>query len=153
MNDEVRLRNVEEADLEVFFAQEHDPEAVRRSRFTPREREVFMTHWATKVIGDPTVHVRTVTVDGAVAGNLVAWWDGSRRFLGYWLGREYWGQGIGSTALTLFLRLEKTRPLHADPYTGNTGSVRLLEKHGFRRVETVRHGEDEHLMLVLDEGR
>ncbi|MFC0597648.1 GNAT family N-acetyltransferase [Streptomyces palmae] len=153
MTEEVRLRDVEEADLEVFFAQEHDPEAARRSRFTPRERESFMTHWTTRVLGDPTVHVRTVTVDGTVAGNLVAWWEGSRRFIGYWLGREYWGRGVGTAALALFLDLEKTRPLHADPFAGNTGSVRLLEKHGFRRVETERHGEDEHILLILDAGR
>ncbi|MFH8368369.1 GNAT family N-acetyltransferase [Streptomyces sp. NPDC018031] len=149
MSDEVRLRDVEEADLELFFQQEHDPEAARRSGFTPRDRETFMTHWTTRVLGDPTVHVRTVTVDGGVAGNVVAWWHEERRFIGYWLDRAYWGRGVGTRALTLFLRLEETRPLYADPFAGNTGSVRLLEKLGFRRTETVRHGEDEHIMLVL----
>ncbi|CAM5583862.1 hypothetical protein SCALM49S_00991 [Streptomyces californicus] len=48
---------------------------------------------------------------------------------------------------------EKVRPLHADPFVGNTGSVRLLEKHGFRRTGTVRYGGNEHVMLVLDENR
>lgn len=46
MSEDVRLRDVEQADLEVFFAQEQDPEAARRSLFPPRERDVFMTHWA-----------------------------------------------------------------------------------------------------------
>ncbi|MFI2641595.1 GNAT family N-acetyltransferase [Streptomyces sp. NPDC018610] len=149
MSDQVRLRDVEQADLEEFFAQEHDPEAVRRSKFPPREREAFMTHWRTKVLGEPTVFVQAVTVDGELAGNLVAWTDGGRRFLGYWLGRRYWGRGVGTRALALFLEREKARPLHADPHVGNTGSVRLLEKHGFRHSGTVRHGE--HVMLVLDE--
>ncbi|MGW0586190.1 hypothetical protein [Streptosporangium sp. NPDC002607] len=40
------------------------------------------------------------------------------------------------------------RPLYADPFSGNIGSVRVLEKCGFRRVETVQYGEHEHLMLV-----
>ncbi len=151
MSDQVCLRDVGPADLEVFFAQEHDPEAARRSKFPPREREAFMTHWTTKVLGDPTVFVQAVTVDGELAGNVVAWWHDDRRFIGYWLGREYWGRGIGTRALALFLAREKTRPLHADPFAGNTGSVRLLEKHGFRRTETVRHGEHEHTMLVLGE--
>ncbi|CAM5282409.1 N-acetyltransferase GCN5 [Streptomyces badius] len=31
----VQLRNVVPEDLEVFLAYEHDPEAVRRSRFAP----------------------------------------------------------------------------------------------------------------------
>jgi RimJ/RimL family protein N-acetyltransferase len=152
MGDDVRLRDVEEADLELFFEQEHDPETVRRSKFTPRDRETFMTHWATKVLGDPTVLVRTVTVDGEPAGNVVSWWEQDTRFIGYVFARRYWGQGIGTKALTLFLRQEKTRPLYADPFTGNTGSVRLLEKCGFTRTGTVRHGEHEHIMLVLGEG-
>ncbi|MEU1390527.1 MULTISPECIES: GNAT family protein [unclassified Nonomuraea] len=149
MSADVRLRPVLESDLEVFLEQEHDEEAVRRSRFAPRERVAFMTHWATRVLGDPTVLVRTVTVEGAVAGNVVSWWEGERRFVGYWLGRPFWGRGVGTAALGLFLAEEKTRPLYADPFAGNTGSVRLLERHGFRRAGTVRHGEDEHLLLVL----
>ncbi|MEV4369316.1 GNAT family protein [Nonomuraea sp. NPDC049637] len=80
---------------------------------------------------------------------MVSWWEGERRFVGYWLGRPFWGRGVGTAALGLFLAEEKTRPLYADPFAGNTGSVRLLERHGFRRAGTVRHGQDEHLLLVL----
>lgn len=148
-SEDVRLRDVVEDDLEFLLAYEHDPEAVRRSRFTPRPREAFLRHWKTNVLGDDTVFVQAVTVDGEVAGSVVAWWDGDRRFLGYWLGRPYWGRGIGSRALTLFLERERNRPLYADPADGNTGSVRLLEKHGFRRTGTVRHGESEHVLFVL----
>jgi RimJ/RimL family protein N-acetyltransferase len=151
MSDDVRLRDVEEADLSLFFEHEHDPETVRRSKFTPREREAFMSHWATRVLGDPTVFVQTVTVDGVPAGNVVAWWEQDRRFIGYVFGREFWGRGVGTKALTLFLRQEKARPLYADPFGGNAGSVRLLERCGFRRAGTVMHGEHEHIMLVLDE--
>lgn len=153
MTYDVGLRDVEQADLEVFLDYEHDAEAVRRSKFTPREREAFMTHWATKVLGDPTGFVQTVTVNGETAGHIVAWWDQHRRFIGYWFGPQYWGRGIGTEALTLFLKRETTRPLFADPFTGNTGSVRLLEKCGFQRIETVRHGEHEHTMLVLRQER
>ncbi|MFD8223734.1 GNAT family N-acetyltransferase [Streptomyces massasporeus] len=146
---DVRLRDVVEADLEFLLAYEHDPEAVRRSKFTPRPREAFLRHWKTNVLGDDTVFVQAVTVGGEVAGSVVAWWDADRRFLGYWLGRPYWGRGIGSRALALFLERERNRPLHADPVIDNTGSVRLLEKHGFQRTGTVRHGDNEHVMLVL----
>ena len=151
MTDELRLRDVAEEDLEVFLAHEHDPENVRRSHFPPRERERFMTHWRERVLGDPTGLVQTVEVDGRVAGNVVAWWGGDRRFLGYVLGREFWGRGIGTRAVAAFLELERNRPLHADPYVGNEGSVRLLEKLGFERRGSEWNGEDEHVMLVLDE--
>ncbi|WP_371546215.1 GNAT family N-acetyltransferase [Streptomyces sp. NBC_00554] len=159
MRDDVRIRDVQDADLELFYEQQLDAEAVRRSRFPSREREVFMNHWVTKVLGDSTAFVQTVTVAGEPAGNIVAWWDDQpgrqsqqdpRRFIGYWFGRPYWGRGIATEALTLFLRLEKNRPLYADPFTGNTASVRLLEKHGFQHTGTVRHGENEHAMLVLE---
>jgi RimJ/RimL family protein N-acetyltransferase len=133
----------------MFHAHEIDPEAGRRSQFTPRERDVFIAHWRAKVLGDPTVLVRTVTVDSEVAGHVVAWWEGERRYLGYWLGRDYWGRGVGTRALTQFLELEGARPLYADPYEGNTGSVRLLEKLGFARAGTERHGGNEHILFVL----
>jgi RimJ/RimL family protein N-acetyltransferase len=147
--DDVRLREVEEPDLEVFFEQQLDPEAARLANFPSRDRERFMTHWTTKVLGDPTALVRTVTVDGEVAGSIMAWWERDRRFVGYWFGRPFWGRGVGTRALRLFLRQEQTRPVYADPYSGNTASVRLLERCGFERSGTVRYGQAEHLMLVL----
>ncbi|MEU2711175.1 GNAT family protein [Streptomyces sp. NPDC007205] len=147
---EVSLRGVTDDDLFVFLAYEHDPEAVRRSRFTPRPRDAFLRHWRERVLRDPDCLVRTVTVGGEVAGSVVSWTqEDGRRYVGYWLGRPYWARGVGSRALGLFLRLERVRPLYADPFGGNTASVRLLERHGFERAGTVRHGEDEHILLVL----
>jgi RimJ/RimL family protein N-acetyltransferase len=143
----ISLRDVEDADLEIFHAFEQDPEAVRRSRFPARERERFMTHWREKILGDPGTFVQTVTADGAPAGNILTWWQGERRFLGYWLGREFWGRGVGTWAVDLFLRAEPVRPLYADPHEGNTASVRLLERLGFRR-EGLSEG---HITLVLDQ--
>jgi RimJ/RimL family protein N-acetyltransferase len=87
---EVHLRDVEEADLEVFLAQEHDPEAARRANFAPRDRKTFVDHWTHKILGDPDVRAQTITLSDATAGNLVAWWQADRRYIGYWLGREYW---------------------------------------------------------------
>jgi RimJ/RimL family protein N-acetyltransferase len=148
-NADVRLRDVHDSDLEAFLAHEHDPEAVRRSRFTPRPRDAFMKHWRTRVLGNETGLVQTVMAGDDVAGNIVSWWDGDRRFLGYWLGRPYWGRGIGTRALTLFLELEKTRPLYADPFHTNTASVRLLERHGFQRTGTLPHDDEGYVLLVL----
>ncbi|MFD4790084.1 GNAT family N-acetyltransferase [Streptomyces sp. NPDC058459] len=145
---DVRLRGVTEDDLELFLAFEHDQEAVHRSRFTPRPRDAFLTHWRTRVLPDPDCLVRTVTADGEVAGNVVSWTDDGRRFVGYWLGRPYWRRGIGTHALALFLTEDPVRPLHADPFAGNTASVALLEKHGFVRTGAV--DEDGHVLLVLD---
>ncbi|MFF9374365.1 GNAT family N-acetyltransferase [Streptomyces griseoluteus] len=147
--EDVRLRGVTEDDLEIFLAFEHDPEAVRRSRFTPRPRDAFLTHWRTRIFPDPDCLVRTVLADGEVAGNVVSWTQDGRRFVGYWLGRPYWRRGIGSRALGRFLTEEEpVRPLYADPFAGNTASVALLEKHGFTRVG--EPDEEGFVLLVLD---
>ncbi|MER6382648.1 GNAT family N-acetyltransferase [Streptomyces sp. NPDC001118] len=149
---EVSLRGVTDEDLFVLLAYEHDPEAVRRSRFTPRPRDAFLKHWRERVLGDPDCLVRAVTVGGEVAGSVVSWTaEGQRRFVGYWLGRPYWGRGIGTRALGHFLELERVRPLYADPFHANTASVRLLQRHGFEQAGTVRHGTDGHILLVLRE--
>ncbi|ALG15458.1 hypothetical protein AOZ06_41630 [Kibdelosporangium phytohabitans] len=145
----MQLRDVREADLRTFHEQEQDPEAVRRSRFEPRDEEAFTAHWRKEILGDPLTFVQTVAVNGEPAGNVIAWWEKNQRFLGYWFGREYWGRGIATRALSLFLAAEQTRPLYADPFSGNVASVRLLEKHGFQQVGTIRHGEDEHILLAL----
>ncbi|MEV6521289.1 GNAT family N-acetyltransferase [Longispora sp. NPDC051575] len=137
---EVQLRAVEVADLEHFFRFESEPEASRRARFPSRERAAFMTHWETRILGDPTVVSRTVLADGDVAGNLGAWQQDGQWQVGYWLGQRFWGRGVGTRALLLFVAEVTARPLYADAAVTNTGSIRLLEKCGFTRAEDVEEG-------------
>ena len=61
----------------------------------------------------------------------------SEREVGYWLGREFWGRGIATAALGLFLKLERTRPLVAYISAGNPASRRVIEKSGFSYVAEV----------------
>ncbi|MFG2887295.1 GNAT family N-acetyltransferase [Streptomyces sp. NPDC048297] len=144
---DVSLRDVVEDDLLVLHAYEQDEEAVRRSKFTPRPKAAFLSHWRERVLPDPDCLSRTVTVDGAVAGNVGSWTaEDGRRFVGYWLGRAYWGRGVGTRALGLFLELDPVRPLYADPHAGNAASVALLERHGFERLGL---DEDGHVLLML----
>jgi RimJ/RimL family protein N-acetyltransferase len=147
---DVLLRDVDDADLEVFYEQQREEEAVRRARFPARDRDRFLAHWRTKVLGNPTGHVQAVTVGGEVAGNIVAWWQDDRRFVGYWFGQRFWGRGVGTAALRQFLAREDVRPLYAEPVVGNTASVRLLERCGFRPVSAEHDGE--FVVLRLDEG-
>jgi RimJ/RimL family protein N-acetyltransferase len=49
--------------------------------------------------------------------------------VGYWIGREYWGKGVATEALSQFLaHAEVRRPLHAAVAKHNVGSIRVLEK-------------------------
>src|SRR5438132_14309495 len=80
--------------------------------FPPRTREGFMAHWE-KIMKDPRNILKTVLVDGEVAGGVVSWEQEGERLVGYWLGKEDWGRGIATRALSIFLDEAKMRPLYA----------------------------------------
>ena len=128
---DVRLRDVIADDLPVFFEHQQDPDATRMAGFVARDHEAFMTHWTTRVLGDETAVKQTVLVDDRVAGNLVCWVSGGERLVGYWIGREFWGRGVATTALRRFAELVPERPLRAHVVVSNIGSIRVLEKCGF----------------------
>jgi RimJ/RimL family protein N-acetyltransferase len=148
------LRDVTEDDLPILFEHQREPEANRIAGFPARDLDAFMTHWRTNVLGRPLVMKKTIVVDGEVAGNIVSWAQGSRRLVGYWIGRAYWGRGIATAALAEFVaNHEKTRPIHAYAAVRNVGSVRVLEKCGFRRVGDPVTGSDGIAELLMQLGR
>src|SRR5262245_52494060 len=134
------LRNVLEADLPIFFTYQLDPEANVMAAFTtkdPTNQEAFMTHWH-RILADPTSIIRTIVVDGQVAGSVSSYQDAGHSEVTYWLGKSYWGQGLATRALTEFLaHVNPTRPIYARAAKDNIGSLRVLEKCGFRII-----GED-----------
>jgi RimJ/RimL family protein N-acetyltransferase len=141
----VRLRDVVDDDLPVFFEHQLDPDANRMGGFRPRDREAFMAHWRT-ILGDDTGVTRTVLVDGEVAGNVVSFLHQGRREVGYWIGREHWGKGVATSALAALLEVLEMRPLYAHVARQNVASARVLEKCGFR----VLGEEDDGFALILD---
>ena len=71
--------------------------------------------------------------------------------LGYWLGRQYWGQGLASRAVSAACRwaFEQAgaRRVSASVFAWNPASIRVLEKNGFqyegcRRRAIVRLGNE-----------
>ncbi|MDX6232491.1 MAG: hypothetical protein QOH68_1475 [Nocardioidaceae bacterium] len=129
---EVRLRSVEDRDVGVFFDHQADPQAVEMAAFPARDKDQFEAHWA-KVRGDDNLVVRTIVADGVVAGNIGSWPDNGQQLLGYWVGREFWGRGVATRALALLVDEVPVRPLYAHVVMHNVGSIRVLEKCGFRR--------------------
>ena len=127
------LRDVQEDDLEVFFEQQREPEGVAMAVFPAREREAFDAHWR-RILATDSLVVRTIEVDGEVAGNMGSWEQDGRQLVGYWLGREFWGRGLATAALAGFVQELEVRPLHAWVATSNAGSIRVLEKCGFVRI-------------------
>ncbi len=130
MSNELLLRLVTDDDLPIFFEQQMDPVANQMAAFPARDREAFTTHW-TKILGDETVILKTIVLDGHVAGNVGSWELSGERLVGFWLGRKYWGKGVATKALSIFLGQVKARPLYARVAKHNVASLRVLEKCGF----------------------
>ncbi len=126
----VQLRDVTEADFEAFYRHQLDPEATRIASFPSREREAFFAHWC-KILATPATFKQTILANGQVAGNIVCWDQQGRWCVGYWLGREFWGKGVATAALTAALERIPMRPLYAEVAPTNPASRRVVEKAGF----------------------
>jgi RimJ/RimL family protein N-acetyltransferase len=131
MANDTILREVRQADLPIFYTQQLEPEATQMAAFPARAHDAFMAHWAKTMAGGSNI-IRTIVADGRVAGNIVCWEQSGSRQVGYWLGKEYWGRGIASAALALFLDEMKIRPLYAHVAKGNAASMRVLQKCSFK---------------------
>ena len=70
--------------------------------------------------------------------------------------RAAWGKGIATQALALLLELVSVRPLYARAASDNAGSLRVLQKCGFKAIGTEksfaagRNEDIEETVLRLD---
>ena len=155
MTSDVLLRDVTEDDLPIFFEHQLDPDANRMAAFPARDRNAFMAHW-TKILGDETITKKTILFDGHVAGNVVSFEQFGKPQVGYWIGKEYWGKGVATQALSEFLGHVKARPLYARVAKHNIASIRVLEKCGFtffgedKGFSNAGGEEVEEFILILD---
>jgi RimJ/RimL family protein N-acetyltransferase len=128
---DVSLRAVEDADMDLFFEHQRDPESERLTGVAARDRAAFDEQWL-GIRANGTTVVRTIVADFVAVGNLISWEHDGIREVGYRIGREHWNSGITSRALGLFVE-ELPRPLHAWIAEHNIASQRVAEKSGFVR--------------------
>lgn len=154
LSSDIVLRDVTTDDLPIFFEHQLDPDANQIAAFPAMGRDAFMSHWI-RILADATIIKKTILVDGYVAGNVVSFGHFGKREVGYWLGRQYWGKGVATRALSEFLGHVKERPLYARVAKYNIASIRVLEKCGFTISGEDRGGSDasgeevEEFILVL----
>lgn len=150
----VELREVTEDDLPIFFEHQLDKTAADMAAFPSRDLAPFMAHWD-KILADPSIAKRTILFNGEVAGNIVSFGPANERCVGYWLGHDFWGRGVATAALRLFLKVESTRPLFALVAAHNAGSIQVLAKCGFvpaEAHEALSSGFDdgtEEILMIL----
>jgi RimJ/RimL family protein N-acetyltransferase len=128
---EVSLRQITPDDLPALFENQHDPASAAMAGVPSKGEADFYAH-RERVEANPENETRAIIVDGELAGDVVSWADEGGRHVGYRIAQRFWGRGIATAALQLFLKEVTERPLNADLLQSNTGSRRVLEKCGFR---------------------
>ena len=133
------LREIRESDIPILFAYQHDPEANEMAAFPAREETAFREHLE-RVLSNPDNIARAIVEGGAVVGQIGSWSDAEdgTRDVGYWIGREHWGNGYATAALRALVAIEPVRPLWAYIAAHNVGSQRVVERNGFVLDRTVQ---------------
>jgi len=140
LHNTVVLRDVADSDLPILFEHQKDPEASRMAAFLPRDpsdRDAFLTHWR-RILSDPTKITKAILWNGQLAGTVGSFLGDGKPQITYWIGKEFWGNGIATQALTEFLRIVNNRPLYASTANDNVASIRVLEKCGFAMRGTAK---------------
>ncbi len=98
----------------------------------PDDHEAFRVHWR-RLLEDPDIMVLAIAQeDGKTVGHVMSYAMEGSLEVTYWLGREYWGRGLATRALSEFLRQHQpARPIYARAAADNTASIRVLTKCGF----------------------
>jgi RimJ/RimL family protein N-acetyltransferase len=153
------LRDVEDDDLDTLFDHWTDPESNWMAAFTavdPHDRDAFDERLRRLRLSEATT-VLAIEADGVVVGSIGSWDADGKREVTYWLGREHWGKGLATRALSEFVaETERARPLYAATAHDNVASQRVLEKCGFRRAgggrgfANARGGEVDEVYYRLD---
>jgi len=140
MENPISLRNVIDGDIPIFFEFQSEQDAVYMAAFTakdPDDREAFNAHW-NMTRNSETVIIKTIIYENQVVGYVLSYEEGGKPEVSYWIGKQYWGKGIATLALTEFLTsVNEQRPFYARAAKDNQGSKRVLEKCGFEII-----GED-----------
>lgn len=93
-----------------------------------------------------TTYAFAITVEDKAIGSIGVFRKGNIHYrtaeMGYYIAEEYWGQGIGTSAVKqvcnyIFENTDIIR-IFAEPFSYNIGSCRVLEKSGFMNEGTLR---------------
>jgi [ribosomal protein S5]-alanine N-acetyltransferase len=139
-NMDITLRVTTSQDLEQLFLFQLDPEACYLAAFMAKDhadKEAYIAKY-TKFLSDPDKNLRTILVNGLIAGSVSKYVMEGDAEITYWIDKQYWGQGVATKALNEFLKIETTRPIYGRVAFDNIGSQRVLEKCGFIKVGTDR---------------
>lgn len=94
-----------------------------------------------------TIEKRRIVVDGEVVGCISSFQRFGYAEISFWIEERHWGKGIATKALAEYLLEVDARPIYARAAKDNAGSIRVLEKCGFKRAG---YSTTEELIFVLE---
>ena len=145
-------------DLHLLFEFQLDEEANYLAAFTAKDisDKVAYLEKYTKHLADPTITMRTIKANDEIIGSVAKSMMEGDAEITYGIDKKYWRQGIASTALADFLKIELARPIFGRVAFDNYGSQKVLEKCGFIRIGSdrgfanARQAEIEEYIYKLD---
>jgi len=135
---DIKLRPTEISDLDTLFQFQLDKEGGYLAAFMPKnptDKTAYVNKYK-KLLDDPTVNNQTIILDNTIVGSIAKFVMQGDTEITYWIDRKFWGQGIATNALKLFLQIEQTRPIFGRVAFDNFGSQKVLEKNGFMKTGT-----------------
>jgi [ribosomal protein S5]-alanine N-acetyltransferase len=158
-NNNIKLVKTKITDLGTLFQFQLDKEGGYLAAFMPKDPtdETAYLNKYTKLLDNPTVNNQTILLDNSIVGSIAKFVMAGDTEITYWIDRKFWGQGIASTALKNFLKIEQTRPIYGRVAFDNYGSQKVLEKCGFVKIGTdkgfanARQAEIEEYIYKLED--
>ncbi len=155
---DIKLRPTEISDLDTLFQFQLDKEGGYLAAFMPEDptdKSAYITKY-TKLLSNSTVNNQTITIDKTIVGSVAKFVMEDNAEITYWIDRKFWGQGVATKALSLFLGIETTRPIFGRVAFDNFGSQKVLENCGFVKIGSdkgfanARQTEIEEFIYKLD---
>lgn len=161
----VLLRKFELGDMSSLLLHANNPNVARylRDIFPSPYTEPDAKWWLSEGCNLPDTLVRAIDIDGECVGSIGITYPGGEHShsveLGFWLGEEYWGQGIASQAVSKMTEIALNEPeicrVFAHVAGLNLPSMRVLEKCGYhcegvlkRAVQLRGQILDEHIYAI-----
>lgn len=154
----IELRDRTEETVRVYFNMTRDEEIQSLCPQKAKTEDEAVADFYETLSDNAKSYGRTIYIDGEYIGDIWCYCidrdENPNAMVSYCIfKKEYWGRGIGSIALEMFLK-EVTEKLQlksigAFTYANNIGSIRVLEKNGFVLSESFEEDGTESSFYLL----
>lgn len=154
----IELRDRTEETVRVYFNMTRDEEIQSLCPQKAKTEDEAVADFYETLSDNAKSYGRTIYIDGEYIGDIWCYCidrdENPNAMVSYCIfKKEYWGRGIGSIALEMFLKeiTEKfqLKSIGAFTYANNIGSIRVLEKNGFVLSESFEEDGTESSFYLL----